>query len=162
MRKLTNSGLMWLILSALILITDYYSKMWMLVHLTPGEPVALLPVLDLSLAYNTGAAFSFLNSGSGWQQYFLGGLACLVALFILYHLANSARKEVWQNMALSMILAGAVGNVCDRVLYGHVIDFISFHLGEWHFAIFNVADSFICIGAFMLILAWLLPRHTTK
>lgn len=161
MRKISDSGLVWLLLSIVILIADRYSKIWMMEHLTLGEPVQLLPVLSLTLAYNTGAAFSFLNSGSGWQQYLLGGLACAVALFILYYLANAKRSETAQNIALSMIFAGAVGNACDRVLYGHVIDFISFHLNDWHFAIFNVADSFICIGAFLLILIWLLPQRAT-
>ncbi len=162
MRKITDSGLVWLWLSIVILAMDAYSKYWMMDHLTLGEPVQLLPVLNLTLAYNTGAAFSFLNSGSGWQQYLLGGLACVVALFILYYLASSKRSETGQNIALSMIFAGAIGNAIDRVLYGHVIDFISFHVNEWHFAIFNVADSAICIGAFLLVFLWLLPQRKSR
>lgn len=157
MRKVMNSGMVWLILSVIVLAIDRYSKMWMMDHLLIGEPVTILPVLNLTLAYNTGAAFSFLHSASGWQQYLLGGIAVCISIIILGYLFKSSRRERWQNLALSLIFAGAVGNAWDRVLYGHVIDFISFHLGEWHFAIFNIADSAICIGAFMLILLWIKP-----
>lgn len=159
MRKLTQSGLMWILLSCVILLIDRYSKVWMLDNLTIGEPIALLPVLNLTLAYNTGAAFSFLNSAGGWQQYFLGGLAMVVAIFIFGCLLKQPRNDYWQNIALSLILGGAIGNVWDRFSYGHVIDFINFHVNDWHFAIFNVADAAICVGAFMLILYWLKPAR---
>jgi len=157
MRKLTQSGLIWLLLSCVIIALDRYSKIWMLEHLTLGEPVRLLSFLNLTIAYNTGAAFSFLNSAVGWQQYFLGGLACLVAVFILGCLYKLPRHDYWQNAALAMIFAGAIGNAWDRVDYFHVIDFVDFHLDAWHFAIFNVADASICVGAFMLIILWLWP-----
>lgn len=158
MRKLYQSGLVWLLLSCVLLALDRYSKVWMLSHLSLGEPVALSSFLNLTLAYNTGAAFSFLNSAGGWQQYFLGGLAMTVAVFILGCLYKLPRDDYWQNAALSMIFAGAVGNAWDRVDYGHVIDFINLHIGDWHFAIFNVADSAISAGAMMLILLWLRPQ----
>ena len=155
MHKLMSSGLVWLVLSVIIIVIDRNSKIWMMDHLQFGEPVALLPFLNLTLAYNTGAAFSFLNSASGWQHYLLGGLALGVAIFITSWLMRLPRQQYWQNIALSLILAGALGNAWDRVSYGHVIDFINFHVGSWHFAIFNVADSAICVGAFMLIVMWL-------
>ncbi len=155
--KVMTSGLVWLVLSILILIIDRNSKVWMMDNLTLGEPLTLLPFLNLTLAYNTGAAFSFLNSASGWQHFVLGGLALVVAIYILFSLAQSSRHQYWQNIAFCLILAGALGNAWDRILYSHVIDFINFHLGEWHFAIFNVADSAICVGAFMLIVQWM--RH---
>src|SRR3990167_5312222 len=157
MRKLTQSGLLWLLLSCVILLADRYSKIWMLDNLSVGEPIALLPVLNLTLAYNTGAAFSFLNSAGGWQQYFLGGLAGVVSFFIFGCLLKQPRHDYWQNCALSLILGGAIGNVWDRLSYGHVIDFINFHINDWHFAIFNIADAAICVGAFMLIIYWLIP-----
>lgn len=155
MHKLMSSGLVWLVLSVMIIVIDRNSKIWMMDHLQFGEPVALLPFLNLTLAYNTGAAFSFLHTASGWQHYLLGGLALGVAIFIAVWLMRLPRQQYWQNIALSLILAGALGNAWDRVSYGHVIDFINFHVGSWHFAIFNVADSAICIGAFMLIVMWL-------
>lgn len=155
MSRVWTSGLVWLVLSVIILVIDRDSKIWMVDHLQFGEPVALLPFLNLTLAYNTGAAFSFLHTASGWQHYLLGGLAVGVAIFIIATMMRLPRSQYWQNTALSLILAGALGNAWDRVLYGHVIDFVNFHVGDWHFAIFNVADSAICIGAFMLILMWL-------
>lgn len=153
--RVMTSGLVWLLLSTLVLLVDRGSKIWMLDHLTLGDPLTLLPFLNLTLAYNTGAAFSFLNSASGWQHFVLGGLALAVSIYILIWLAKSPRQQYWQNIALCLIFAGALGNAWDRILYSHVIDFINFHLGDWHFAIFNVADSAICIGAFMLILKWM-------
>lgn len=156
--RLMSSGLVWLVLSILVLWIDRGSKIWMMEHLQFGEPVTLLPILNLTLAYNTGAAFSFLNSASGWQHFVLGGLALAVTIFIIGWLAKLPRQSYWQNIALALILGGALGNAWDRVLYGHVIDFVNFHIGDWHFAIFNVADSAICVGAFMLIMMWMLQK----
>lgn len=150
-----RSGLPWLWLSLIILLLDRYSKVWMADHLILGEPLRVLPVLNFTLAYNTGAAFSFLHDASGWQQYLLGGLALVVTLSIVIWLARLPRKAYWQNTALSLILAGALGNAWDRVMYAHVIDFVSLHWNSWHFAIFNVADAAICTGALMLILMWM-------
>lgn len=152
--RVWSSGLVWLLLSVMVLLLDRGSKIWMMDALMPGESLPLLPFLNFTLAYNTGAAFSFLHNASGWQHFFLGGLAVGVTLIILVWLSRLPRRDWWHNIALTLILAGALGNAFDRVLYGHVVDFIDFHLGDWHFAIFNVADSAICIGAFMLILLW--------
>lgn len=155
MSKVMTSGLVWLVLSVIVIMVDRDSKIWMMDHLLFGEPVALLPFLNLTLAYNTGAAFSFLHTASGWQHFLLGGLAVVVSIFIIACLATLPRQHYWHNMALSLIVGGALGNAWDRVSYGHVIDFVNFHIGDWHFAIFNVADSAICVGAFMLIVMWL-------
>lgn len=154
-----RNGLIWLILSVGILLVDRYTKMWMAEHLLLGEPMEIFSFLSFTLAYNTGAAFSFLHDASGWQQYLLGGLACVVTVSIIIWLSRTPRSAYWQNISLSLILAGALGNAWDRVNYGHVVDFISFHLGYWHFAIFNVADAAICVGAAMLILMWLKQDH---
>jgi signal peptidase II len=159
MRSIFKSGLIWLIISIVVIVVDRASKIWMLNHLAMGEPMELLPVLNLTLAYNTGAAFSFLHSASGWQHYVLGGLALVVTLFILGWLARLPRGDAWQNIALTLILGGALGNAWDRISFGHVIDFISLHAGEWHFAIFNVADASICVGAFMLIVMWMCQKN---
>jgi signal peptidase II len=153
--KLKSSGLFWLWVAPLVFILDRFSKYWALNHLTPGEPLELLPFFNLMLAYNKGAAFSFLHSASGWQNVLLGSIATLVSLFILYWLTKLPRKARWMSIALGFILGGALSNACDRVLYGYVIDYFDFHLQTWHFAIFNVADSAICVGAFMLVIGWL-------
>jgi signal peptidase II len=157
-KKFTSSGLVWLWLAILVIALDRYTKLWVVQHLTLHEPLILLPVFDLTLAYNTGASFSLLDSMSGWQNIFLGSLAFVVSLGVLWWLATTPARSRWLCVALCLVLAGALGNAWDRILYGHVIDFLSFHWGAWYFAIFNVADSAICIAAFMLFWHWL--RHT--
>jgi signal peptidase II len=114
----------------------------------------VLPFFDLTLAYNTGAAFSFLNSASGWQNVFFSVLAFVVSIAIIAWLFRLRKKDGWLSIALCLILGGALGNAWDRLLYHYVIDFLSFHLGSWHFAIFNIADAGISVGAFMLLVQW--------
>jgi signal peptidase II len=157
LRRLCSTGLTWSWVSVLLLALDRVTKMWSMAHLTLGEPVKVLPVFNLTLAYNTGAAFGFLNSEPGWQNVFLGGLAVLVSVVVLVWMFRLPVRERWVGIALSLVVGGALGNVWDRVLYGYVIDFLSFHWEDWSFAIFNVADSGICVGAFMLMLHWI--RH---
>jgi len=154
-KAILKSGLVWLWLSIAIIFIDRFSKWWVLTHLTYQEPLKIFPVFNLTLAYNKGAAFSFLHTASGWQNLFLGGLAFVVCAVILVWLYRQSRKDYWMNIALSLILGGALGNAWDRIRHGYVIDFLDFHLGEWHFAIFNIADSAICIGAFILLLHWI-------
>lgn len=154
LKKFYSTGLSWLWLSVLVIALDRISKIWMVQHLALHEPVRILPVFNLTLAYNTGAAFSFLHNASGWQNWFLGGLAVVVSLFVLFWLAKLPARQRWLDAALCLVLGGALGNAWDRVLYHYVIDFLSFHLDGWYFAIFNLADSAICIGAFMLFWSW--------
>ena len=156
-RLFLSTGLSWLWLSVLIIALDRYSKDWVMHHLVYLQPLKILPVLNFTLAYNTGAAFSFLHAMSGWQNILFGGLAIIVSFVVLVWLGRSPKQERWVNAAMSLILAGALGNAWDRFLYAFVIDFIDVHWGDWHFAIFNVADSAICVGAFMLFLKWM--RH---
>lgn len=156
MRKKFSTGLAWLWVSALVIVLDRLTKLWVSQHLMLGEPVSLLPVLNLTLIYNTGASFGFLHSASGWQNVFLGGLAIVVSFVVLGWLSKLPSRAWWPNIALTLILGGALGNAWDRALYAHVIDFIDFHVGEWHFAIFNVADSAICVGAFMIMFYWMI------
>ena len=154
MHKIFRTGLVWIWVAILLLLIDRVDKIGANLYLLPYEPLQLLPIFNLTLAYNTGAAFSFLHSASGWQNIFLGSIAILVSLFIGCWLWRLPSKAWWRNVALNFILGGALGNAWDRMLYGQVIDFFDFHLGNWHFAIFNTADAFICIGAFMLLFFW--------
>lgn len=158
-KKIIRSGLIWLWVSVLVLIVDRCSKLWMLNHLTYQEPLKVLPFFNFTLAFNTGAAFSFLHSASGWQNFFFTSLAILVSVIMLCWLWTLSRRDRWMSIALSLILGGALGNVWDRMLYRYVIDFLDFHMGDWHFAIFNLADSAICIGAFMLFFSWIIERE---
>ena len=105
--------------------------------------------------HNAGAAFSFLADAGGWQRWFFTGLGTVAALVMVYLLRMHAGQTLFC-LALSLLLGGAVGNVVDRVLYSHVIDFLDFYYGTWHFPAFNVADSAITIGACLLILDELL------
>jgi len=120
--------------------------------LDPGSSVELIPTLDLVLVYNTGAAFSFLSTAGGWQRWFFIGIAVVVCGFILHWMRELPRRARWYPLALSLILGGAVGNVIDRARTGAVVDFIDFHVGDWHWPAFNVADSAICVGAALLVL----------
>ena len=156
MRKLiARSGLMWLWLALFVMLADRVSKLWIVNHLTLSDSLSVLPVFNLTLAYNTGAAFSMLHNASGWQNIFLCSLAFLVSVAILYKLVTLPKNERLMGLALSLILGGALSNAWDRIQYGYVIDFLHFHLEDWHFEIFNVADSAICVGAFMLLGYWM-------
>lgn len=151
-KKISSSGLAWLWVAALVLIIDRYTKIWVMQHLVFQEPLHILPFFNLVLAYNSGAAFSFLDAASGWQNWFLGGLAIVVSAIVFVWLKRLPARAIWMALALCLILGGALGNAWDRWSYGYVIDFLSFHWGDWHFAIFNVADSAICVGAIMMFL----------
>jgi len=154
-KKILRSGLTSLWMTALVIFIDRLSKWWVLQHLTFQEPMQVLPIFNLTLAYNKGAAFSFLHSASGWQHIFLGGLALVVSVIIVVWLCRLPKNAYWMNTALCLILGGALGNAWDRVLYRYVIDFLSFHWGNWYFAIFNIADSAICVGTSMIIISWM-------
>ena len=159
MRKsIFKTGLVWLWIAVVVLIIDRYTKMWVLHHLTLFVPHVILPVFNLTLSYNTGAAFGFLNKTGLWPNVFLGCFAVLVSIVAIIWLYQLNRKEWLPCVALSLIIGGALGNALDRALYGFVVDFLSFHIQEWHFAIFNGADTAICIGAFLLVVNWLFTR----
>lgn len=154
LRKISHSGLCWLWVSVLVLAIDYSSKIGAEMHLTLYQPLIILPVFNLTLVHNTGAAFSFLHSASGWQNMFFITLALVVSVMILCWLYLLRRRDRWLSVALNLVLGGALGNVWDRLSHQYVIDFLDFHIREWHFAIFNIADSAITIGALMIMISW--------
>lgn len=154
-KTLCASGLRWTWIALLVLIVDRISKLWVADALIPYYQFYVLPIFNLTLAFNRGAAFSFLSKGSGWQNLLLGGIAIIASVFIIFWLKRQSYREKWTNIALALILGGALGNLWDRLSYAYVIDFLDFHLESWHFAVFNFADSAICIGAFMLLFHWL-------
>ncbi|MBA2351747.1 MAG: signal peptidase II [Burkholderiales bacterium] len=146
MRKL----LPWLGLAALVIVLDQWSKLAITLSLTFGDRVVLTPFFDLVLTYNTGAAFSFLSNASGWQREFFIAIALLASIWILYMLYRHAGSML-MNMALALVLGGAIGNVIDRFRFGAVVDFLHFHIAEYSWPAFNVADSAITVGAVLLI-----------
>lgn len=147
----------WLWLSGFIILLDQLVKYLVIRHLIIGKPIVIVPFFNLSLNYNTGAAFSFLGEGSGWQVYFLAAISLAVALALTFWLGRVKRSDVFMGLGISLIIGGAIGNFIDRVRLNYVIDYFDFHVKSWHFATFNIADSAICIGAFFIIIKILVP-----
>jgi len=150
------NGWIWLPLSFVVIVLDQLSKAWIVHHFALYERHVILPVLDITLMYNTGAAFSFLSTASGWQRWVFVALAIIVGIAILVWLRRlNGRTQALLSCSLALILAGAIGNVIDRLRIGHVVDFIHAHWNAHDFPAFNVADSAITIGAALLLLdAW--------
>jgi len=141
----------WLGIAAVILLLDQITKIIVTKLFTYGESLPVTSFFNMVLVYNKGAAFSFLANQGGWQRYFFSVLGIGAALFIVYLLTKHRGQRLFC-WALALILGGAIGNVIDRLLYGHVIDFLDFHVGGWHWPAFNVADSAICIGAVLFVI----------
>jgi len=154
--------LLWLGTSSLVIIADQFTKSLASRELTLRMPVELLSFLNLTLAHNTGAAFSFLSDAPGWQRWFFTGLGGVVSAAIVYWLGRLSPAARWQPAALSLILGGALGNVWDRLQLGYVIDFIDVHYHGWHWPAFNIADSSITIGAIMLVIDALRASRTSE
>lgn len=144
--------LYWLWLTVLIIIADQVSKYFAIHQLSHEQPIVLLPWLNFVFVSNTGAAFNLLTHAGGWQQWLFGGIAIVVSIVILLWLYRLPSKDIWTAISLSLILGGALGNLIDRITHGFVIDFILFHVNQWQWPVFNVADSAICVGAFILVL----------
>jgi signal peptidase II len=143
----------WLWLSVLVIGLDQWTKYLIRQHFAEFEELTLLPILDFMRLHNEGAAFSFLSAASGWQRWLfvvLGVGASAGILAWLRHVPRRGRHALAAGLAL--VLGGALGNVIDRVMLGHVVDFIRVHYADWYFPAFNVADSAITVGAGLLIL----------
>ncbi len=151
----TGSLLQWLGLALAILLLDQLSKVLIQGLYAHGAGVQICSYFSLVRVHNSGAAFSFLSDASGWQRWFFSAVGLLAAGVIVWLLKSHGGQRLF-SFALACILGGALGNVLDRMLYGHVIDFLDFHWRHWHFPAFNVADSAITIGAACLILDELL------
>lgn len=141
----------WLWIAGAVLALDQASKWLALGQLTLHESIPLAPFLNLTLVFNKGAAFGFLSTASGWQNLFFIGIAMVATAVILYLLRRVGAKDRFMAVALMLILGGAVGNLIDRLVYGHVVDFIDVYYGTWHWPAFNVADSAITVGAVMIV-----------
>ena len=142
----------WLWLSVAVVALDQATKFLVLRLLELYQRVQILPVLNFTRLHNTGAAFSLLAGADGWQRWFFIGLACVVSTILIVWIFRLPRGDKLLSMALALILGGAIGNVIDRIVHGHVIDFIQVHWQDAYFPAFNVADSAITIGAGLLIL----------
>ncbi|MES2127622.1 MAG: signal peptidase II [Pseudomonadota bacterium] len=142
----------WLGIAAIVILCDQLSKIVISKLFVFGEEKVVTSFFNLVLAFNEGAAFGFLKSEGGWQRYFFMAIGVFAVGFIIYMLRRHAGQRLFC-WALALIAGGAIGNVIDRVLYGHVIDFLDFHFAGWgHFPAFNVADSAITMGAVLFII----------
>lgn len=146
------------LISILVLVLDQISKYWIMEHLIPYQTLPLIPYLNITLAHNTGAAFSFLSGAGDWHKLFFAAFSFLVCVILIVWLVRTAHQSKLQATGVSLVLGGALGNLVDRGLHGHVIDFIDVYYEHHHFATFNVADSAICIGAGLLILDLLIHK----
>ncbi len=143
--------LRWLWLSLLVIVLDQLSKQWFESSFMLFETVHVLPVFNLTLTYNYGAAFSFLGDQSGWQRWFLAAVSAGVTVVLVSWLRGLKRHEGITALSLALIIGGAVGNLIDRLLFGRVIDFLDFHIGQHHWPAFNVADSAITLGVALMV-----------
>ncbi len=141
-----------LLLALLVLVLDQASKAWVMVVFQPYEVVPVLPVFNLTLVFNEGAAFSFLSKAGGWQRGFFIGLSSVISVGLLVWLLRLKTSERLSGFSLALILGGALGNLVDRVRLGRVTDFLDFHWQGWHWPAFNLADSAITLGVMLMLL----------
>ncbi len=150
----------WRFLPALFLLAaDQLSKWEALRTLELYERVPLLPGLNLTLVFNTGAAFSLLSDASGWQRWLFSALAVVIILLLSRWLWQEKAGNRAALVAYNLILAGAAGNLIDRLLHGHVVDFIDLYYRQWHWPAFNLADSWITLGAGLLLWSYWREEH---
>jgi signal peptidase II len=143
---MNNTIIKWSWVAVLVIILDQLTKQLATSYLNYAEPLAVMPLFNLTLVHNTGAAFSFLSQAGGWQRWFFAGVALLVSVGILFWLRRLSADKVWEALALVLVLGGAIGNVWDRIVLGYVVDFLDFYYGSWHWPAFNVADMAITAG----------------
>jgi signal peptidase II len=146
-----HTGWRWWWLMLLVLVLDQISKQLVIANMQLFDSIELLPVFNLTYVRNYGAAFSFLSDAGGWQRWFFTLIAVVISAVLAVWLARNKSTEVKLNLALTLVLAGAIGNLIDRSVYGYVIDFLHLYYQNWHYPAFNIADSAICIGAGLLI-----------
>ena len=151
----------WIWLSVLTVVLDQLTKKIAEAELLLHKPIAILPSFNFTLMYNKGAAFSFLSEAGGWQRIFFVALSTIISIFLFFWLKQICSDEKQKNnqllqIAIALILGGAIGNLIDRAMTGAVVDFIQLYYSTYYFPAFNIADSAITVGACLLILDMLL------
>jgi len=152
----------WLLVSAVIVVLDLWTKEIATQSLTLYRPVELTSWLNMTLAHNYGAAFSFLSDAGGWQRWLFTGLASVVTVILIVWLFRLPAREKLTAAALGLIIGGAVGNLVDRINHGYVVDFIDVFYRDWHWPAFNLADSAITGGVILLLIDGLFLSVTKK
>ena len=157
------NALIWLLLSAAVIIADQWSKAWVLSSLPEYEPVVVIEGFwNWYRTYNTGAAFSFLSDAGGWQLWFFTALALGISGLMAYWMWGTARGAWRSAVPYALVIGGAIGNVIDRLMHGHVVDFIQWHIGDHYWPSFNIADSAIVVGAVGIALFGLFDGKAAK
>ncbi len=159
----SRTALVWIWISLLVILLDQYSKYWISNTIQLHDSYDLIPYLRLFLDHNTGAAFSMLAQYPHLALYLFSSFSALVVMGLLFWLFTLQSSSRWVAVSISLILGGAIGNLIDRVRFGYVIDFIDVYVNQWHWPIFNIADSAVCVGAVMLVIdiIWL-SRNRVK
>ncbi len=161
--SLWQSGWRWLWLAPLVIVLDQLTKLAILHYLPYGGPgINVLPVFNIVHVYNKGAAFSFLADQAGWQRWFFALFAIVVSLVMLVALRRQAASQWWSNCAFVLVIGGAIGNLIDRIAYGHVVDFLLFYWQTYTFPAFNIADCAITVGAVMIVLEGLFKKPASQ
>ncbi|AKR42606.1 signal peptidase II [Methylophilus sp. TWE2] len=146
-----RSALPWLVLSAIVIVLDLYTKHLIQQSFVYGEHVPVTGFFDLVRYHNTGAAFSFLADAGGWQHGFFTAVSTLASVVMVYLLVKHPQKKLFC-FGIALVLGGALGNLYDRLTLGYVVDFLLFYYQQWAWPAFNVADSAICVGVGLLML----------
>ncbi len=163
MTLLTKTGLRWIWLAMLAIVLDQITKLAIMQHIPYGHGVYVTSFFNLVHVYNLGAAFSFLAGAEGWQRWLFSGLAVVISGILLVAMAKTPAKLSLTNVAYSLVIGGALGNLIDRIIYGHDVDFLDFHWQEvYRFATFNVADMAITCGAALIILDGFIKKPADK
>ncbi len=147
-----RNGLIWLVLSVVLLALDQISKSVVVAQMKLGQSIDILPVFNFTYVHNYGAAFSFLSDAGGWQSYFFSTIAISISGLLIYWLKKLPATNKLLCLAYALVLAGAIGNLVDRLIYGYVIDFLHVYYQQWDFPVFNIADVAISMGAALLLL----------
>jgi len=147
-----KSGLVWLWLTLVMLIADQVTKIIISTQMKLYESIELIPVFKITYVHNYGAAFSFLTDAGGWQRWFFSIIAITISALLIWWLKKLPASNKLLGSAYALVLAGALGNLYDRLAYGYVVDFLHVFYKTWNFPVFNIADSAICVGAGLLLI----------
>ncbi|MBT4885166.1 MAG: signal peptidase II [Legionellales bacterium] len=142
----------WFAISAIVVMLDQCSKAWVLANLREAHTYSVVPHFNLFLTYNKGIAFSMFANSGDIAYYALCSLSIIIVLLLTFMQYKTELNRYLLHCAIAFIIGGAIGNLFDKILLGHVVDFIDFYWGGWHFAVFNLADSFISIGGALFLL----------
>ena len=140
------------VIALIVVLLDQLTKLWVLNSFETFEIVTILPVFNLTLVFNEGAAFSFLADAGGWQRYIFVSISAVMSIVFVIWLSQVKSHELWLANGLAFLLGGAVGNLIDRVWLGKVIDFLQWHWHDAYFPAFNLADAAITLGVILLLI----------